>query len=289
MEETRREAPSPSQGLRLLARRPLLLIGLLLAVGIGAVAVLGPAFAPHPPQAVLRDGLRGQLPVGPGPGHLLGTDSRGRDVLSRLLHGARATLTIGLGAMVLATLLGLLVGAVAGYFGGWADGLLMRATDVFMAFPAILLAIATAAVLPRRTIATLVFVIGFINWTAAARILRSETLSLRQRLYVEAAGVLGAGHGRLFFRHVLPHLAPTLLVVASLGAAATILLDAGLSFLGIGLPAPAATWGSMLQEAQQWYSVAPWLAFWPGLAIVLTVASFNLIAFDLQRGLHRRA
>lgn len=252
------------------------------------LAMLGPVLAPHGPQEILPDGLRGQLPVGPGPGHPLGTDSRGRDVLSRLLYGTRATLTIGLGAVALATLLGLAVGATAGFFGGWVDGVLMRLTDTFMAFPAILLALAMAAVLPQRTIPTLVFVIGFINWTAAARILRSETLSLRQRLYVEAAQVLGAGSGRLFFRHVLPHLAPTLLVVASLGAAATILLDTGLSFLGIGLPPPAATWGSMLQEAQQWYSVAPWLAFWPGLAVVLTVASFNLIAFDLQRGLGRR-
>jgi peptide/nickel transport system permease protein len=230
----------------------------------------------------------GQLPSPPGPKHLLGADSRGRDVLSRLLFGARSTLTIGLGAVALATFLGLAVGATAGYFGGWTDGVLMRLTDTVMAFPAILLAIATAAVLPQRSLLTLTLIIGFINWTAAARILRSETLTLRERVYVEAATVLGAGHGRVFFRHVLPHLRPTILVVASAGAAATILLDAGLSFLGIGLPAPAPTWGSMLQEAQQWYSVAPWLAFWPGLAVVLTVAAFNLIAFELQRGADRR-
>lgn len=282
------DAPRPRGILGRLLRRPLLLIGVLIALGMALLALAGPVLAPHNPQVPLPNGLRGQLPVAPGPGHPLGTDSRGRDVLSRLVHGARATLTIGLGAVALATLLGLAVGATAGYFGGWVDGLLMRLTDTFMAFPAILLAIATAAVLPQRTLGTLVLVIGFINWTAAARILRSETLSLRQRQYVEAAGVLGAGHGRIFLRHILPHLSPTLLVVASLGAAATILLDAGLSFLGIGLPAPAPTWGSMLQEAQQWYSVAPWLALWPGLAVVLTVASFNLIAFDLQRGLGRR-
>jgi peptide/nickel transport system permease protein len=283
------ETPRAPSGLGRLARRPLLLLGVILALAIVLLAVIGPFLAPHSPIKPLADGLSGQLPSPPSPKHLLGADSRGRDVLSRLLFGARATLTIGLGAVALATLLGLAVGASAGYFGGWTDGVLMRLTDTVMAFPAILLAIATAAVLPHRSLLTLTLIIGFINWTAAARILRSETLTLRERVYVEAATVLGAGHGRIFFRHVLPHLRPTLLVVASAGAAATILLDAGLSFLGIGLPAPAPTWGSMLQEAQQWYSVAPWLAFWPGLAVVLTVAAFNLIAFELQRGAGRRA
>jgi peptide/nickel transport system permease protein len=208
-------------------------------------------------------------------------------VLSRLIYGARISLTIGLGAMALAVGLGLAVGVTAGYFGGHADGALMRLTDIIMAFPAVLLALALAAVLPERNVLTLLLVIGFINWTAAARIFRSETLSLRERQYVEATRVLGGSHGRILVRHVLPHLAPTILVVASLGTAATILLDVGLSFLGIGVP-EAPTWGSMLQDAQRWYSVAPWLAVWPGLAVVLTVGAFNLIAFDLRRSLGLR-
>jgi peptide/nickel transport system permease protein len=272
-----------------LSRRPLLVVGLLLAGGMASLALFAPVLAPHDPLRQFPDGLRGRAPAPPGGRFRLGADSRGRDVLSRLLYGARNSLAIGAGAMVLATLLGLAVGATAGYAGGTAEGLLMRLTDTVMAFPAVLLALATAAVLPQRTVLTLVAIIGFINWTAAARIFRSETLSLRERQYVEAARVMGAGHGRVFFRHVLPHLAPTVLVVGSLSAAATILLDAGLSFLGIGLPAPAPTWGAMLQDAQQWYSVAPWLALWPGLAVVATVAAFNLVAFDLQRGLARRS
>jgi peptide/nickel transport system permease protein len=269
-----------------LLRRPWLLLGSALALAILLLALLAPLLAPHDPLRPLAEGLTqyGE-PVGPGPGHLLGTDSRGRDVLSRLLFGARLSLITGIGAMLMAVALGLLVGVCAGYFGGVVDGALMRLTDVVMAFPAILLALALAAVLPQRNVLTLVLVIGSINWAAAARIFRSETLSLRERLYVEAARAMGASHGRVLVRHVLPHLAPTVLVVASLGAATTILLDAGLAFLGIGIPAPAPTWGSMLQDAQQWYRTAPWLAVWPGLAVLATVAAFNLIAFDLRRSL----
>jgi len=269
-----------------LVGRPLLLIGAALGLLMVLLAVFAGLLAPHDPLQPLAHGLSefGE-PLGPGAGHPLGTDSLGRDVLSRLLYGARISLTIGIGAVLLSTLLGLLVGVTAGYFSGWVDAVLMRLTDVVMAFPAILLALALAAVLPQRNVMTLLLVIGFINWAAAARIFRSETLTLRERLYVEAARVLGASHTRILFRHVLPHLTSTVLVVASLGAATTILLDAGLSFLGIGVPAPAPTWGSMLQEAQQYYSIAPWLAVWPGLAVLLTVAAFNLIAFDLRRAL----
>jgi peptide/nickel transport system permease protein len=273
--------------LRRASRRPYLVLGVAIAAAMLLLALLAPRLAPYDPLRQFPEGLVGGAPVGPSLRHPLGTDSRGRDVLSRLLHGARISLTIGLGAMALAIVLGLSVGAVAGYFGGHVDGALMRLTDVVMAFPAVLLALALAAVLPERNVFTLLLVIGLINWTAAARIFRGETLSLRERQYVEAARVLGGSHGRIMVRHVLPHLAPTVLVVASLGTAATILLDVGLAFLGIGVP-EAPTWGSMLQDAQRWYSSAPWLVVSPGLAVVLTVAAFNLIAFDLRRGLGLR-
>jgi peptide/nickel transport system permease protein len=267
-----------------LVRRPLLAVGVTLALVILMMGLLAPLLAPRDPLEQLPVGL----PLRPGQGHPLGTDSVGRDVLSRLLYGARLSLSIGLGAMVLALCLGLAVGVTAGYFGGAVDGTLMRITDVVMAFPAILLALALAAVLPQRNVLTLVLVIGFINWAGAARIFRSETLSLRQRQYVEAARVLGASHLRILCRHILPHLLPTVLVVGSLGTATTILLDAGLAFLGIGIPPPAPTWGSMLQDAQHWYTVAPWLVVWPGLAVAVTVAAFNLIAFDLRQSLAGR-
>jgi peptide/nickel transport system permease protein len=279
--------PFRSPRLQSVTSRPLLATGLAVLSLLALVALCAPLLAPHDPLRPLPGGLSARGPQPPGPGRPLGTDSRGRDVLSRLLFGARLSLLVGFGAVGVAALLGLTVGAAAGYFGGAVDAVLMRATDVVMAFPAVLLALATAAVLPQRNALTLILVIGFINWTAAARVLRAQTLTLRERQYVEAARALGAGHGRLFFRHVLPHLAPTLWVVASLAAAATILMDAGLAFLGIGIPPPAPTWGGMLQDAQQWYATAPWLAVWPGLAVLLTVGSFNLIAFDLQRAAAR--
>jgi len=249
------------------------------------MALHAPVLAPRDPLAPQPGGIgRYGAPAGPRPGLPLGADSSGRDVLSRLVFGARLSLMVGVGAVALAVAAGLAVGVTAGYFSGHVDGALMRLTDVVMAFPAILLALALAAVLPQRSVLTLVLVIGSINWAPAARVFRSETLSLAGRQYVEASRVLGASHARIIAHHILPHLAPTVLVVASLGAANTILLDAGLAFLGIGIPPPAPTWGSMLQEARTWYAVAPWLVFWPGLAVFLTVASFNLIAFDLRRG-----
>jgi ABC-type dipeptide/oligopeptide/nickel transport system permease subunit len=253
-----------------------------------AVAILASAIAPHDPLKQFREGrTQYGAPVGPSATFRLGTDSRGRDVLSRLVYGARLSLSIGLGGMLVAVGLGASVGLTAGYFGGAVDLLLMRVTDIVMAFPAILLAVAMAAVLPERSVTSLILVIGLINWATPARIVRSETLGLRERLYVDAARVLGGGHLLVMGRHVLPHLVPTLWVVASLGAANTLLLDAGLAFLGIGVPPPAPTWGSMLQDARSWYSVAPWLAIWPGLAVVVTLTGFNLIAFDLQNRLGR--
>lgn len=260
-------------------RRPLLVSGLALLVGVVLVALAAPWLAPHAPEA--QSSL--VMPQPPSADHPLGTDSLGRDLLSRLLYGARHSLVIGVCATAIALGVGLLVGLPAGYWGGAADALLMRAVDLVMAFPAILLAAAMAAVLPTRNLGTVLLVIGLVNWTAAARVIRGEVLSLRERTYVEAARALGAGTGRILLRHIAPHLAPTLLVLASLNAGSAILLDTGLNYLGMGLPPPTPTWGDLLREAQQWYSTAPWLVVWPGLAVVVTVAAVNLIAFDLQR------
>ncbi len=264
--------------------------GCLLAAGVGIVAVLllvalsAPWIAPHDPLKPLPGGLTAdQTPVPPGPGHWFGTDSQGRDVLSRVIHGARLSLGIGLGGICVALALMLTAGVTAGYFRGWRDGALMRLTDIVLAFPTVLLALALAALLPQRTEWSLAILVGSLSWAGGARVIRGEVMSLRDRLYVDAARAMGAGTGRIVLRHILPQLAPTLLVLGSLGIAATILLEAGLSFLGVGISPPAPSWGGMLQEAQQWYSAAPWLAIAPGAAILTTVAAFHLIAFDLQR------
>jgi peptide/nickel transport system permease protein len=275
-------APSFARGL---CSRPWLALGCALALLMTLLALFAPVLARHNPTEHV---VSSALPVPPSAQLPLGTDSSQRDLWSRLLYGARNSLSISLGATVLATVLGLLVGVAAGYGGGVLDAVLMRATDVVMAFPAVLLALALGAVLPYRNLLTLILILGLVNWTAAARIFRSETLTLRERLYVEATRALGGGHRLILARHVLPHLAPTVLFVASMSAATTILLDAGLSFLGVGLPDPAPTWGSALKDAQSFYSVAPWLAIWPGVAVLVSVAAFNLIAFDLRRQLARR-
>src|SRR5581483_4959022 len=167
--------------------------------------------------------------------------------------------------------------------GGLADSAIMRLTDVFMAFPAILLVVAMAAVVPRRTVGTILLVVSTVSWTLVARVVRAETLALRERLYVDAARALGATHLRILARHILPHLAPTLLVMGSLSTAGTLLLDAGLSYLGLGLPVEQPTWGNMIRDGQAYYLRAPWVVAWPGLAVLITVAGFNMLALGARR------
>lgn len=266
-----------------LAARPLLAAGLFLLGAVAGAAVLAPWLAPHAPDATSG----ATLPLPPGGRFPLGTDSLGRDLFSRLLFGARYSLAIGGCATLIALLMGLAVGLPSGYFGGLVDGVLMRLVDVVMAFPSILLAVALAAVLPQRNLWTVLLVIGLVNWTTIARVVRGEALALRERAFVEAARAMGASPARILVRHIAPHLVPTLLVVASLSAGTAILLDAGLNYLGMGLPPGTPSWGAMLREAQRWYRSAPWLAVWPGVAVLLTVAGLNLIAFDLQRGAQR--
>jgi peptide/nickel transport system permease protein len=262
--------------------------GAILVIVAALAAEFGPALAPYDPSLPQPGGLdRYAAPRPPDRRFWLGTDALGRDTLSRLLYGARPSLLIGAGAATLALGVGLVIGLGAGYAGGWADSALMRLTDVFMAFPAILLMVALAAVVPRRTVGTIILVVASVAWTLVARVVRAETLALRERLFVAAARALGGGGGRIITRHIMPHLLPTLAVIGSLSMATTLLLDAGLSYLGLGLPIEQPTWGAMLREGQEYYLRAPWVILFPGLAVMLTVAGFNLLAFGARRPLER--
>ena len=253
---------------------------LLIAAALGA-----PWIAPFDPDQQFFDGLTIEgAPLAPGAKYWLGTDLLGRDLLSRLIFGARTSLMIGVAANTAAVALGALVGVVAGYLQGPVGFVLMRFTDLMIAFPALLLAIALAAIFaPSLWIVALV--IAMVNWVQVARIVYTETTSLAARDYIEATRALGAGWPRVVFRHVLPHLMPTLLVWGTLGIATTVLLEATLSFLGVGVRPPTPSWGGIIFESQSYFLSAPWLVFFPGVAILLLALSFNLVGDALRDAL----
>jgi peptide/nickel transport system permease protein len=252
--------------------------GAIMAASLVLVAVLSPWLVPYDAVLPATDSFGEPLP--PCWAHPCGTDELGRDVCTRLLLGARLSLFIAVVATGLAVGIGVLVGVSAGHFGGWVDSVLMRVTDSVIAFPVLLLAIALAALF-EPGLWTLLLVIALVGWTGIARTVRGEVLSLRQRDYVVAAHAMGASSARIIWHHLLPGIRATVVVVAALGSGSTILLDAGLSFLGLGIPPPAPSWGRMLSESQTYYRVAPWLMLFPGAAIVYAVAAFNLLGYGL--------
>ncbi|MER3482915.1 MAG: peptide ABC transporter permease [Meiothermus sp.] len=261
------------------------LFGLGVVVLILLLALFAPWLAPKDPSQQFFEGLTiDGKPLPPGGQFLLGTDTLGRDLLSRLIWGARASMIVGLVANGTAVLIGALVGASAGYFQGWVGALLMRLTDVMMAFPALLLAIALAAIL-KPSLWIVALVIALVNWVQVARVVYAQTLALAQKDYVEAARALGAGNQRVLLRHLLPHLFPTLLVYGSLGLSTTVLLEAALSFLGVGVQPPTPSWGGIINESQSYFTDAPWLVAFPGLAILLTSLAFNLLGDALREAL----
>ena len=258
--------------------------GVMVAV-LAVVAIVAPWAAPFDPLKAVADSI-GQ-PFPPDSTYWLGTDELGRDLLSRLLYGARISLLVAAVATTLTVGIGVTVGLCAGYFGGWTDVVLMRITDVVLSFPALLLAMALAALFEPGLTALFV-VIAVVSWTAVARAVRSEVLSLRKRDFVVAAQALGASPVRALVRHVLPNVVPTVLVMAALSTSSTVLLDAGLSYLGLGVPVPTPSWGRMISDSQTYYRIAPWLMVFPGLAIVYAVAGFNLLGYGLSARFQRR-
>lgn len=265
-----------------LLKRPLAVIGLII---IG-VTVLGAIFAPwltaYDPNEQLFDGLTLEgAPLPPNAAFWLGTDLLGRDLLTRILYGARTSLIIGVVANGAALLIGTLVGVTAGYFRGWIGGALMRFTDLMMAFPALLLAICLAAVF-QPSLWIVAMVIALVNWVQTARVVFTETSSLAEREFIDAERTIGAGTPRILFRHILPHLLPTIIVWGTLGISTTVLLEATLSYLGIGVQPPTASWGNIIFENQTYFQAAPWLVFFPGAAILALALAFNLVGDALR-------
>ena len=256
------------------------LAGGLMVASLVIVAILAPLLAPHDPTRAVAATFGD--PAAPSRLFPLGTDELGRDVLSRIIFGARISLEVGIAAMAVTLSIGVAIGLAAGFFGGTVDFILMRFTDVMLTLPGLLLAMALVSVLGPSLFSILV-VIGIVSWTGIARVVRAEALSMSQRDFVTSARALGAPARRLILRHVLPNVAPTIIVMAALGTSGTLLLDAALSFLGLGIPPPTPSWGRMIEEATLYFRTAPWLATFPGLAIFYAVLGFNLLGYGVLR------
>ena len=275
-------APRPAGVLRRLMRRRLAVLGMVII----ALVVLGAAFAPWlAPYAAEEQHFEGLTlegaPLGPNATFVFGTDLLGRDLFSRMLYGAQTSLVIGVVANGIALAIGTLVGVTAGFFRGWIGGALMRLTDLMMAFPALLLAICLAAIF-SPSLWIVAMVIALVNWVQTARVIYTETTALAEREFIQAERTLGAGTGRILFRHILPHLVPTVIVWGTLGISTTVLLEATLSFLGVGVQPPTPSWGNIIFENQTYFQAAPWLVFIPGAAIVALALAFNLVGDALR-------
>lgn len=265
------------------ARNRLALAGLWVVGLVVGAALLAPVVAPADPAKPDFTNLL----QSPSRAHLLGTDDLGRDILSRVIYGARTSLLAGCVSVGLAVLVGLPLGLVSGYYRGPLDNFLMRLTDALLSFPFLVLALAIAAVLGTGLVKAMI-AIGIVFTPGFIRLARGQVLSERERTYVEAARALGARDGRILWRHILPNTLSPVLVQASLAMAAAITAEATLSFLGLGTQPPTPSWGSMLNIAQAYLGRAPWLALWPGLAIFLTVLSLNLVGDGLREVLDPR-
>ena len=266
---------------RLLQRR-LAVAGLLIIAVTTSGAVFAPWLTAYDPNAQMFDGLTLEgAPLPPSAQFWLGTDLLGRDLATRILYGARTSLIIGIVANGAALLIGSLVGIAAGYFRGWIGGMLMRFTDLMMAFPALLLAICLAAIL-QPSLWIVALVIALVNWVQTARVIYTETSSLAEREFIDAERTIGASSARILFRHILPHLLPTIIVWGTLGISTTVLLEATLSYLGIGVQPPTASWGNIIFENQTYFQAAPWLVFFPGAAILALALAFNLVGDALR-------
>jgi len=258
-------------------RYGMLAAGVVLVGFMSLISVFAPLLAPYDPSALNVDVIL----QGPSAAHWLGTDALGRDVLSRLLYGGRVSLWVGFVAVGLSVAIGLILGLTAGYFGGIIDEIIMRGVDVMLCFPSFFLILAVIAFL-EPSLLNIMIVIGLTSWMGVARLARAETLTLRRREFVLAARVVGSKTPRILFSHILPNALAPILVSATLGVAGAILVESSLSFLGLGVQPPVPSWGNMLMEGKDVLEIAPWLSFFPGFAILVTVLGYNLLGESLR-------
>lgn len=263
--------------LRRLSRNPLAVAGAAVVLFFCVLALFPSLVSSHDPNRI--DILKILEP--PSAAHPLGTDDLGRDVLARMLHGARISLSVGFVAESIAIGIGLVIGLLAGYYGGKVDSLLMRFVDIMLCFPTFFLILAVIAFI-GPSIWNIMFIIGVTGWMGVARLVRAETLSLKERDFVAAARAQGAGTARILFRHILPNTLAPVLVAATLGVAGAILVESGLSFLGIGVQPPTPSWGNILTAGKDNIEFAWWLSLFPGLAIFLTVLGYNLLGEGIR-------
>jgi len=257
--------------------------GVLIAL-VFVLSIFAPFMTPfqHPEKIDINNVL-----VGPNLSHPLGTDDLGRDVLSRMLWGGRISLEVGFVAVSIATLIGIILGSLAGYYGGWLDSVIMRSVDIMLSIPTIFLVLAVIAIL-EPSIINIMIVIGLTSWMEPARLIRAEFISLKEREFVLAARAIGATDDRIMFRHILPNGLSPILVSATMGVGGAILIESALSFLGLGVQPPTPSWGSLLSSGKDNIEIAWWLSAFPGLAILVTVLGYNLLGEGIRDALDPR-
>ena len=284
-----RLARAGSRSWRKLARNPAALAGALILLVVVVAAIGADWIAPHDPakQSLVRRFMPPAWAAGGSPTYLLGTDQVGRDILSRMIHGARISLTVGVAAVVVSLLVGVGLGLISGFVGGRIDMVIMTVVDVTLSFPQLLLALAFVAAL-GPSLTTVIVVLGLTGWERYTRVVRAEVLALREKDFIEAARAMGIGWARTLLRHVLPNTFSSIIVLSTLQVAQAILAEAALSFLGVGTGGTYPTWGQMISLGRNFVTVAWWLPTFPGLAILLTVLAINLVGDRLRDALDPR-
>lgn len=263
---------------------PLALAGFVIILLVFLLAMLAPLIAPYDPNDINVKAIL----LGPSLQHWMGTDGLGRDVLSRMLYGGRISLLVGLVAVGISTAIGIVLGAISGFYRGWVDTVIMRLVDVMLSIPSFFLILAVIAFL-TPSIINIMIVIGLTSWMGVTRLVRAEFLSLNEREFVTASRTLGARDVRLIFTHLLPNSLTPIIVSAVLGVAGAVLMESGLSFLGLGVQAPQASWGNILTDGKEYIQFAWWLSLFPGLAILITVLGYNLLGEGLRDALDPRS